>query len=140
MARIYVASSWRNEHQPGVVALLQDAAHAVYDFRDSDGFSWADIDPDWRRWDFAGYRKALRHATADRGFRRDKAALGWCDTCVLVLPCGRSAHLELGWAIGQGKRSLIYCPPVMMDAELMYLLADHLVDDTERMIELLREP
>ena len=29
----------------------------------------------------------------------------WDDTFVLVLPCGRSAHLELGWAVGQGKRT-----------------------------------
>lgn len=27
----------------------------------------------------------------------------WADVCVLVLPCGRSAHLEAGWFAGKGK-------------------------------------
>ena len=27
----------------------------------------------------------------------------WADACVLVLPCGRSAHLEAGWFVGAGK-------------------------------------
>lgn len=29
--RIYVASSWRNTYQPGVVAALREAGHEVYD-------------------------------------------------------------------------------------------------------------
>ena len=33
MARIYVASSWRNKYQPEVVAALRKAGHEVYDFR-----------------------------------------------------------------------------------------------------------
>ena len=33
MAKIYVASSWRNKYQPEVVAALRKAGHEVYDFR-----------------------------------------------------------------------------------------------------------
>ena len=33
MARIYVASSWRNKYQPEVVTALRKAGHEVYDFR-----------------------------------------------------------------------------------------------------------
>jgi len=36
--RVYVASSWRNEFQPGVVAVLKADGHEVYDFRDSEGY------------------------------------------------------------------------------------------------------
>lgn len=32
--RIYVASSWRNTHQPEVVAKLRELGHEVYDFRE----------------------------------------------------------------------------------------------------------
>ncbi len=43
-----------------------------------------------------------------------------CDACVLVLPSGRSASYEFGWAIGAGKRGAVVqfepCEP-----ELMYL-------------------
>ena len=31
--KIYVASSWRNEYYPEVVAKLREAGHEVYDFR-----------------------------------------------------------------------------------------------------------
>lgn len=35
----------------------------------------------------------------------------WADTCVLALPCGRSAHLEAGWMSGAGKKLIVYMPP-----------------------------
>ena len=47
------------------------------------------------------------------------AALTLCEVCVLVLPSGRSASFEFGWAVGAGKRGAI----VMFEAcepELMY--------------------
>lgn len=31
--KFYVASSWRNIEQPGVVAMLRHSGHEVYDFR-----------------------------------------------------------------------------------------------------------
>jgi hypothetical protein len=46
----------------------------------------------------------------------------WADTCVLVLPCGRSAHLEAGWFCGQGKRCIILTRDGE-EPELMALLA-----------------
>ena len=52
MARIYVASSWRNQYYPEVVSALRSAGHEVYDFRNpphgGSGFRWTDIDPDAR--------------------------------------------------------------------------------------------
>ena len=33
MARVYVASSWRNQYFPEVVKRLREAGHEVYDFR-----------------------------------------------------------------------------------------------------------
>ena len=107
--KIYVASSWRNEMQPEVVMVLRLAGHEVYDFRnprDGDsGFSWSQIDPDWQNWTPAQYVEALKHPIARAGYRSDFDAMEWADAFVLVQPCGRSAHLELGWACGAGKRT-----------------------------------
>jgi hypothetical protein len=44
-----------------------------------------------------------------------------CDTCVLVLPCGRSAHTEAGWFAGRGKKVIVYLPE-RQEPELMYKL------------------
>src|SRR5574340_600650 len=100
MSRIYVASSWRNPYQPDVVRALRDDGHDVYDFRDSDGFHWSEVDPDWQEWkdEVPRYLVGLQHRCAERGFNRDMAALRNCDICVYVMPCGVSASLEAGWA------------------------------------------
>lgn len=112
--KIYVASSWRNPWQLGVVSLLRESGHDVYDFREPEegvrGFAWTDIDAGWQTWRPDAYRRALTHPIAEEGFSRDMNALRDCDACVLVLPCGSSAHLELGWAIGAGKRTAVLFP------------------------------
>lgn len=114
--RIYVASSWRNEYQPAVVRVLREAGFMVYDFKNPTvgydnpvagverGFAWSEIDPDWQSWTGDAYREALAHPTAERGFQSDFQAMQWADTCVLVLPSGRSAHTEAGWMAGTGRR------------------------------------
>ncbi len=128
---IYVASSWRNKRQPEVVEYLRAAGNEVYDFRnpseDNDGFAWSDIDPDWEKWDVVQYRKALNDPIASEGYGYDKRALDKATLGVLVLPCGRSAHLEAGYMVGQGKRVFILLEEVSFvgveSIELMYKLA-----------------
>ena len=103
--KIYVASSRRNSEQPAVVKALRGAGHEVYDFHNpapgENGFAWSALDPDWLKWNLRQYVHNVRKPLADKGFKFDRDALHWCDTCVLVLPCGRSAHLEAGYAAGR---------------------------------------
>ena len=40
MAKIYVASSWRNQYFPDVVKILREYGHEVYDFRNHKGNSY----------------------------------------------------------------------------------------------------
>lgn len=126
MSRIYVASSWRNINQPDVVDRLRREGHEVYDFRNPPhgfgGFGWRQIDPDWQAWSAEKYRALLlTHPLASHGFVSDLRAMQWADTCVLVLPCGRSAHLEAGWFCGAGKRCIVLLADG--EPELMNLLA-----------------
>lgn len=74
MAKIYVASSWRNQHQPQVVSFLREQGHEVYDFRHpagKTGFQWSQIDEDWENWSTDQYRAALEHPIAQAGFKSD---------------------------------------------------------------------
>ena len=88
--KIYVASSWRNDFQPNVVAALRADGHEVYDFKGSEGFHWSEVDPGWKEWvaDIPQYLKGLGHPCAERGFNCDMTALRECDACVYVMPCG----------------------------------------------------
>jgi len=123
--RIYVASSWRNDYQPDVVFGLREAGHQVYDFRHpgpgNDGFHWRQIDPKWKSWGARQFAEALSHPTAEHGFRLDYGAMQCAEACVLVLPAGRSAHMEASWFVGAGKPLLILLSDG--EPELMYKLA-----------------
>lgn len=125
MTKIYVATSWRNKDQPGIVQRLKKKGHEVYDFRNpapgNYGFAWGQIDPAWKTWHPFQFIDALKHPVAESGFKLDKDSLDWAEVLILVMPCGRSAHLEAGYAAGQGKPVYI----LLSDAEpeLMYKLA-----------------
>lgn len=132
--RIYLASSWRNGFQPQFVTMLRDWGHEVYDFRNpapgNCGFSWSAMDPDWEGWTAPRYAELVTtHPVARASFTFDMNALNWCDTCVLLLPCGRSAHLEAGYAAGQGKRVIVALREEKTEPELMYLLCSAIVTD-----------
>lgn len=139
---VYVASSWRNPMQPAVIQTLRAAGIDCYDFRNpptGTGFSWREVEPvgaeriaadtvgakgsDWRP--VADYLAMVEHPRAVEGFRSDFDAMQRADAFVLVLPCGKSAHLELGWAIGAGKRTAILLEDPV-EPELMYRMADYL--------------
>lgn len=147
--KIYLASSWRNELQPAAVELLRAAGHEVYDFRhppggDHLGFSWSDVDPNWQAWTPKEYTEALDHPIARAGFESDFGAMQWADAGVLLLPCGRSAHLEAGWIMGAGKPVVIVIDPGEFMGgghgvtELMYRMATNVVTDLGDAIETLR--
>jgi len=140
MARIYVASSWRNAFQPRVVELLRYNGHEVYDFRNPGngltGFSWNELDPQWKDWKAMDYRdKLLTLPRAAQGFTADFRAMEWADTCVMVLPCGNSAHIEAGFMAGRGKRTIIYIPESAdFQPDLMYLCAQHILVSEDELV------
>lgn len=139
--KIYVASSWRNKKQQEVVARLRNEGHEVYDFKnpsDGDyGFHWEDIDPNWENWTPQQYIEKLKHPLAESGFNKDFSAMNWADCCVLVLPCGSSAHSEAGWMKGMGKRTIVLLDKV--EPELMYKIYDRVVSDLSQVVQYFEE-
>lgn len=144
---IYVASSWRNNLQAAaVVHTLRAAGAEVYGFKNPSNateFKWADVDlvpwmgtQDNQRtpMPYEGvvevdkYLDSLEHPRAEEGFASDFAAMQAADIMVLVLPCGRSAHLKLGWAVGAGKRTAVLLDDPV-GPELMYKMVDYLATD-----------
>jgi hypothetical protein len=118
--KIYPASSWRNAHYPTVIAALRADGHDVYDFREANsGFCWS----------CSTLQEYITQLQSDplvaAAFKRDRDALDWCDVCVLVLPSGRSSHLEVAYAAGCGKSTIVMlseAEPLRGKEELMYKL------------------
>ena len=80
------------------------------------------------------YRDLLTtHPIASRGYLNDFRGMEWADTCVLLLPCGPSAHLEGGWFAGRGTRLIIWTRDGE-EPELMALMANHIVTNAEELI------
>jgi len=126
--RIYLASSWRNPYQAETLLALRAAGHEVYDFKHptpgNAGFAWHNCDPNLRE-DLTAdrMRRVLDHPIAEEGFQFDFGAMKWAQACVLLLPCGLSAHMEAGWMAGARKPVAILAREIK-EPELMYKLFD----------------
>ena len=109
--------------------------------RGAGGFGWKEVDPEWQTWpsDIKRYLEGLNHPRAIEGFNRDMDALKACDACILVNPCGQSAHAELGWAAGAGKITAAYCPAIR-EPDLMLKMADHVTASWDSIELWLRVP
>lgn len=146
---IYLASSWRNPHYDGLRDQLRAlyGHDAIYDFKVG-SFRWRDLLSDLPARDdpSPGVQGAERHIQvncadmmrfiadprAQDHFALDFQALKDSDTLVLLLPCGRSAHSEYGWAAARGLHTIVYQPAgVLIEPELMYSWADWFADDLE---------
>lgn len=159
MSKIYLASSWRNTGHREAVRLLREYGHEVYNFRapmeswretdpgQEGGFQWTEVDQQWMSWTPWSYLQALTSGIAEAGFENDFIAMTRSDTCVLLLPSGRSAHIEAGWFAGRpNKRLFIVLPGDLpprrgdelrpaWEPELMYKMADGIFLSVEDLAE-----
>lgn len=107
--KIYLASSWRNKHYETVLQVLRFQGYETYDFKHPEdqslsGFSWENLHKDVKSWTCEDFKQNLHHPEATNAFEKDFRAMHEADYCVLLLPCGRSAHSE---AEGNDKNSFI---------------------------------
>lgn len=128
---VYVASSWRCSRQPEVIRALRAAGVEAYDFRNPPsraGFAWEKVMPSYvagsERVEVDEYLKAIEQPMALAGFASDFEAMQAATHGLLVLPCNRSAHLELGWFVGQGRPAAILLDGPAVVPELMYRMVD----------------
>lgn len=120
--KVYLASSWRHPDLDAIRNALRGQGIEVYDFREQGGFNWRDVlgcDP--ARISQYEVLAALSRPEALAQFNVDLEALQECDVLLLVLPSGRSAHLEAGYFAGRGKPVFtLFAPNDGVD--LMHLL------------------
>lgn len=104
---IYLMGSLRNPDIPNTAATLRDWGHEVFD----DWFAAGpEADDHWRLYEEGrgrSYIEALDGHAATNIFGLDYHHLNRAHAGVLQLPAGRSAHLELGYLLGQGKPGFI---------------------------------
>lgn len=119
MAKIYVASSWKNEHHERVVWMLENMGHIVYDFRKSNKPICSHIKN--YEWTTEVYMNKLESKHADELYASNLEAINNADICIVVPPCGKSSHSIAGYMAGKGKKVYVYFPDGrIQEPELMY--------------------
>lgn len=100
--------------------------HNAYDFR-TNGFHFKQIDPEWESWGPWRFIEEIRkNPICQKNFEQDLIAMRLSKAFLLVNPCGKSAHLEIGWAIGRGLRTAILLLGKERP-ELMYRMAGEIL-------------
>lgn len=134
--KLYTIGSLRNPVIPLVARRMREA------------FPWAEVfddwyaagpkaDDHWKEYEQARgrtYVEALRGYAARNVFAFDKRHLDSASHVVLILPAGKSGHLELGYCAGLGKHTYVLLDdPDRWD--VMYQFATGVATDVEDLIK-----
>jgi len=129
--KIYLASSWKNQKIVLDVAnALELRGYEVDAFCRSTNkrysFHWSELvddEDDLKNYDAIDM---LADPRTQRAFKEDKKWLDWADCVIMIMPCGRSSHLEGGYAVGKGKKLYIVGDFPKGEFDVMYGLANGL--------------
>ncbi|MDO8516423.1 MAG: hypothetical protein Q7S28_04175 [bacterium] len=121
--KVYLIGSLRNPEVPKLANMIRELGFDVFDDWYAAG---PEADDKWRDYEKErghSYIEALDGYAANHVYHFDLKHLDECDIAILLLPAGKSGHLELGYCIGRGKRGYILLDtPERWD--VMYLFAD----------------
>ncbi len=104
---LYVIGSLRNPQIPIIGNNLRQLGIEAFDDWHGAG---PEADDKWKEYEQLrgrSYREALKGYAAQHVFNFDRTHLDRADGALLVLPAGRSGHLELGYAVGKGKKGYV---------------------------------
>jgi len=134
----YLIGSLRNSQIPQVSAALRDVGINVFD-------SWyaagPTADDSWKEYEQGRnltYIDALKDYAAQHVFSFDKKHLDRCDGAILVYPAGKSAHLELGYVLGQCKPGYVLLDEHKDRWDVMLNFATAVYSDLDGLITHLR--
>ena len=140
ISSIYIMGSLRNPEVPAIANRIEvSLGIEAFDSWYSPG---PETDDRWREHErFRGrsYLGALEGPHARHVFAFDKQHIDRCDAALLYMPAGKSAHLELGYALGQGKPGFILFDEEPERWDVMYQFATGVFFDYASFITALKE-
>jgi hypothetical protein len=135
---IYLIGSLRNPRIPIIGNRLRKEGFVVWD----DWFAGGKVaDDEWKSYEEGlghTYIEALSGDAANHVFHFDRMHLDISDCAVLVCPAGKSAHLELGYMIGKGKRGYILLDTAAIRWDVMLKFATNVFLDINDLVQCLR--
>jgi nucleoside 2-deoxyribosyltransferase len=140
MKSIYLIGSLRNEKIPELANTIEAQGFECFDSWFSPG---SDADWHWKQYETArgrSYAEALKSYAGQHVFEFDKHHIDRCDIGVLMMPAGKSGHLELGYMLGTGKPGFILFEEEPERWDVMYQFATGIFFSTEDLLTELRKP
>lgn len=144
--KIYIASSWKNYNiLLKLQTHLEKCGHEVDCFANGKNgrfsFNWAELihnalncetkEEAMAVLETLDAKDMMSNPTVLKAFEEDKKMIEWADAVIMVLPSGKSSHLEAGYAKGIGKKLYILGEFEKGEFETMYGFADGLFRDYE---------
>ena len=132
---IYVIGSLKNEKIPHIAKELRETLGVeVFDDWFSPG---PEADDFWRKYEKirgSSYKQALSNWAGKHVFEFDKHHIDRLGIGVMVMPAGKSGHLELGYMLGQGKKGYILFDKEPDRWDVMYQFATGVFFNKEELI------
>jgi len=135
---IYLIGSLKNAQISYLAKEIRELGFEVFD----DWFSPGPrADDHWRDYEIARghtYKQALQGWAGKHIFEFDKFHIDRSDIGILVMPAGKSGHLELGYMIGQGKLCYILFDQEPERYDVMYQFAKDVFFDKQELFDILK--
>jgi hypothetical protein len=132
--KAYVIGSLKNHNIPIIANLLRNIGLDAFD-------DWWAVGPEaddywltYERQRGRSYEEALLGYAARNTFNFDKHHIDHSDIGILVMPAGKSAHLELGYMAGRGKLTYVLFDKEPERYDVMYQFADKVFFDTAALL------
>lgn len=120
---IYLIGSLKNEKIPHIANEIRKLGFEVFDDWFSPG---PEADDFWRKYEKvrgSTYKEALNNYAGKHVYEFDKHHIDRSNIGILCMPGGKSAHLELGYMIGQGKKCFVLFDKEPERWDVMYQFA-----------------
>lgn len=139
MKSIYLIGSLRNPKVTELAIWLRK--EGGYDVFDDWMAAGPEADDYWMEYEKErgnNYAQALQGYAAKHVYEYDRSHLDRCEGGVLMLPAGKSGHLELGYLIGQGKRGYILLDKDPERFDVMYQFATGIAYNKEELLSMMK--
>ena len=137
--KIYIIGSLRNPEIPKIENYLREQGIDTF----AEWFGAGEIADDrWMEYQKGlghNFQQALESYAAQNVFHFDKTHLDRCDAAVLILPAGKSGHMELGYTLGRGKRGFILMDKEPERYDVMYNFATAVCLTKEELVEKIKQ-
>lgn len=121
---IYIIGALRNPEVPILANQIENLGIEAFCDWYSPGPDADDFWRDYSKQRGLSYGQALQSYAATHVFEFDKYHLDRCDAAVMLMPAGKSGHLELGYMIGREKPGYILFDEVPERYDVMVQFAD----------------